>query len=56
MGAHEKPIYRGDCLKTGAWTLCRFNRGLGEKEGVVFLRGVDTQMNTMICYHLIINN
>ena len=37
-GAHEKPIYRGDCLKGG--TVCRFRGGgLGKKEGVVFLRG-----------------
>ena len=36
-GVHKKPIYRGDCLKTGgegggAWTVCRFKEGLGKKE------------------------
>ena len=31
---HDKPVYRGDCLKGGAWTVCRFKRGLGKKEGV----------------------
>ena len=29
----------GDCLKEGRWTVFRFKRGLGEKEGLVFLRG-----------------
>ena len=39
-GVHEKPVYRGgDCLKEGRWTVFRFKRGLGEKEGLVFLRG-----------------
>ena len=29
-----------DCLKRGAWTVCRFKGGgLSKKEGVVFLRG-----------------
>ena len=48
---HKKPIYRrgGDCLKRGAWSVCRFKGGLGKKEGVVFLRGwVHTPMHTMI--------
>ena len=30
---------RGHCLKRGVWTVYRFKRGLGKKEGVVFLRG-----------------
>ena len=34
-----KPIYRGDCLKRGAWTVCRIKGGLASKKGVVFLRG-----------------
>ena len=39
-GGHKKSIYRGNCLKRGgAWTVCRFKRGLGQKEEVVFLRG-----------------
>ena len=35
--------------KGGTWIVCRFKgRGeLGKKEGVVFLRGVDTPMHTM---------
>ena len=28
-----KPIYRGNYQKQGAWIVCRFNGGLGEKEG-----------------------
>ena len=32
-GVHEKPLYRGDCLKEGRWTVFKFKRGLGEKEG-----------------------
>ena len=30
---HKKPIYRGDCLKMGAWAVFRFKEGLGKKEG-----------------------
>ena len=26
-GVHEKPIYKGDCLKRGAWIVCRFKGG-----------------------------
>ena len=29
----EKQIYRGNCLKRGSWTGCRFKGGLDEKEG-----------------------
>lgn len=45
------------CLKwgcgggwSGAWTVCRLNErgGLARKSGVVFLRGVDTVMRTML--------
>ena len=38
---HKKPIYsRGDCLKTGAWTVCRFKgKGLDKKEGVFLCGG-----------------
>ena len=29
-GFYEKPIYKGNCLKRGAWTVCRFKgEGLG---------------------------
>ena len=37
----------GNCLKRGASTVCRFKEGLGKKEGVVLLRGVDAPMVTM---------
>ena len=45
----KKTIYMRDYLKRGAWTVCRFKRGLDEKEGMVFLKGerVDTPMHTM---------
>ena len=52
--------YRGeDCLKKeGAWTVCRFKVGLGNKEGVVLFwgggrgGGVDTPIHTMdiVCH------
>ena len=47
-GVHEKPIYRGGCLKRGAWTVCRFKGGgLGKyKGGGVFSRG-GNPMQTM---------
>ena len=32
-GVHEKPIYRGDCLKSGVWTICRFKGGLVKNRG-----------------------
>ena len=37
----------GDCLKRGAWTVCRFKRGLSKKKEAVFLGGGDTPMHTM---------
>ena len=33
-GIHEKPLCRGDCLKIGLWTVCRFKEGLVRKGGV----------------------
>ena len=36
----------GLVLKRRTWTVCWFKRGLSEKEGVVFLRGGDTPMQT----------
>ena len=46
-GVHK---YMGNCLKRGAWTVCRFKRGLGKKKGVVFVcEGVDTPMHTIAC-------
>ena len=48
-GVYEKPIYRGDCLKRGVWTVCRFKRrGLGKKKrGGIFEEGVDIPMHIM---------
>ena len=36
-----------NCLKRGTWSVFEFKRRLGEKEGVVFLRGLDTPMHTI---------
>ena len=46
-----------NCLKRGAWIVCRFNLA---KEGVMFLRlggggGVETQMRTMSRRSLLID-
>ena len=51
-GGHEKPIYRGDCLKRGPWTICRFKGGPWQERGAgggVFEGegGVDAPMQTM---------
>ena len=35
-GVPKKSIYREDSLKGEAWTVCRFNGGLGKKEGGYF--------------------
>ena len=53
MGGLEKPIYRGNCLKKGAWTVCRIKRGLDERKGVVVFEGwgVDTLMHTMSTFY-----
>ena len=32
-GVHEKPIKRGNCLKRGACTVCRFTGGAWQKRG-----------------------
>ena len=40
----------GDCLKRGAWTVCRFKGGLGKKEAGGVFEGEgegDTLMHTM---------
>ena len=44
-GMHEKPIHLGELPKKVARTVCRFKKRLGKKEGVIFLRGVETQMH-----------
>ena len=43
----KKIIYRGNCLKRWALTVDRFKKGLGQKEEVVFLLGVDYTMHIM---------
>ena len=50
MGVHEKPIYSGELPKKdgGLREFADLEGGLTKKEGVMFLRGVDTQMHTMI--------
>ena len=56
-GVHEKPIYRGDCLKReGAWTVCRFKGGGAwqERGGGCFWQGVETPMRTL-WYAIFIN-
>ena len=50
VGFHKKPIYRGDCMKRGAWTVFRFKEILGKKKGGQVGgggRGGDTPMYTM---------
>ena len=59
-GSLKNSIFRGGLMKNqymgggclteggGAWTVCRFKGGLGEKEGgSVFEGGIDTLMHTM---------
>ena len=38
--------------KKGAWTVSRFKGGLENKEGVVYLRVVDTLMTTIIFFQI----
>ena len=48
-GGHEKPIYRRDCLKRGAWTVCWFKGGAWQEgEGWCFWGGGDTPIITML--------
>ena len=47
MGGGGSQKIEGRMPIKGGWTVCRFKWGLGKKEGVVFLRGVDTPMHTM---------
>ena len=35
----ENQYRGGDCLKKGAWTVCKFKRGLGKKEGAGVFEG-----------------
>ena len=35
-GVHDKPIYRGDCLKRRAWTVRRFKGGAWQERGGSF--------------------
>ena len=44
-GGHKKPT----CLKWGAWTVCRFKKGLDKKRGFwYFWEGLDTPMHIMM--------
>ena len=47
--------YRGRLPKKGwgAWTVCRFKERLSKKERVLFLRGVDTPINTMVFQNIL---
>ena len=47
-GGGGVPIYWANCIKSWSWTVCRFKGGLGKKKGVMFFRGVDTPMLTMV--------
>ena len=47
-GVLEKPIYRGDCLKSWALDNRFKGGGLGKKERVVPLRRGDTPVHTMM--------
>ena len=54
VGGHEKTIYRGNCLKREAWSVCKFKGGgLAKKEvDGVFEEGGggDTPMHTMATF------
>ena len=57
-GVHEKPIYGGNCLKKGTWTVCRSKGegGLEEKEGgggVWGKEGGDISMHAMHCWNVL---
>ena len=59
MKNFEEPIYRGDCMKRGTWTVCRFRDSLGKKEeGGCFWEGLIPQCtlwlkNILIVYSFI---
>ena len=38
-GVQEEQIYWEDRLKSGAWTVCRFKKGLGKKRGGYVFKG-----------------
>ena len=46
-GFTKNQIEGGRLPQKGDWTVCRFKRGLGKKQGVVFLRRVDNLIHTM---------
>ena len=46
-GVHEKPIYRGNCLKKGLGQFAGLREGLAKKEGAGVFEGVETRMYTM---------
>ena len=49
MRVHKNPIYRGDCLKRGTWTVFRYKGGLAKKweGGVLEGEGLIPPMHTM---------
>ena len=57
LGGCMKNQYIGgvNCLKREAWIVCRFKRGLGKKEGMMFLKGVETLVHTMSWRSLLID-
>ena len=42
-GGSQKINRKEELPKSRAWTVCKFNMGLGEKEGFVFLKGLIPQ-------------
>ena len=51
QGVHKKAKYRGELPKKGGFAVCRFmGGGLAKKNRVVFLRGVDNPMHTLLCH------
>ena len=51
---HENQYTGGGCLKRGAWSVCRFKKGLGKKRGDgVFEGGGDWYPNAHYGYSII---
>ena len=49
-GGYEKAIYIGEnCLKKGAWTVCRFNEGTWWKRGVLIAK---SHYDMIICSNI----
>ena len=59
-GGHEKPIYRGDCLKRGGLDSFQMGEGtrgggFARKRGGVFEGGVDTPMHNIVLYCVLLD-